>query len=249
MKMKKAFKLVFISSWLTLLCLPGVGYAEDLTEITLSSEEWEGATQADGSGLYWDIIRLVYEPVGIKVNWSITSYARSVALVKQKRIDAWVGSYLDEESGVIYPKSHFDADEVSALFIRKSDQPWQGESSLEGKNVAWIKGYELHDYLDAKFNNRELLNRDAVIELLSDGRLDYFIDARPEIQTHFGEVIEKDPRFAVETIKRLNLYLGFANTLKGQRLADIFDERFPELIKSGELKPLFEKWAFIYIFE
>jgi polar amino acid transport system substrate-binding protein len=233
---------------LLLVCLPVISVADEVSELIVSSEEWEGATQADGTGLYWDILRKVYEPVGVKVNWSIASYARSVALVKQNRADAWVGSYLDEESGIIYPASHFDADDVSALFIKKADQPWRGEASLEGKDVAWIKGYELHEYLDAKFNNRELINRDSVIQLLDLGRLDFFIDARPEIESHFGEVIAKDSRFAVETIKKLNLYLGFANTLKGKRLAEIFDERFPELIKSGELKPLFEKWEFEYIF-
>lgn len=234
--------------WVMLVCLPCLAYAQELKDISIASEEWEGATHPDGTGLYWDIIRQVYEPLDITVNLSITSYARSVALVKQKRSDAWVGSYLDEEEGVVYPKLHFDADDVSALFIKKEDQPWQGESSLEGRNVAWIKGYELHEYLDAKFNNRELLNRDSVIEYLNDGRLDYFIDALPEIQTHFGETLEKDARFSVEMIKKLNLYLGFANTAKGRELADIFDQRFPDLIKSGKLKTLFDKWEFSYIF-
>jgi len=114
--------------------------------------------------------------------------------------------------------------------------------------VAWIKGYELHEYLDAKFNKRELINRDGVLQLLDLGRLDYYIDARPEIQTHFGATLETDTRFAVETIKKLNLYLGFANTGKGRKLADIFDERLPKLIESGELKALFDKWEFSYIF-
>ena len=248
MNIKTSLVRIVMLAWITLAGLPGMAGAQELTSITVISEEWEGATHPDGAGLYWDIIRRIYEPVGIKVKYSISSYARSVALVKQKRADAWVGSYLDEEEGVIYPKSHFDADDVSALFIKKTDQPWQGEASLEGKNVAWIKGYELHEYLDAKFNNRELLNRDSVIEYLKDGRLDYFIDALPEIQSHFGEIIENDSRFTVEMIKKLNLYLGFANTGKGRELADIFDQRFPELIKSGELKTLFDKWEFSYIF-
>lgn len=248
MKTKTCLVRLLMAVWIMLAYLPALGYAQEFKDISIVSEEWESATHPDGSGLYWDIIRLVYEPAGIKVNWSISSYARSVALVTQKRADAWVGAYLGEEQGVIYPALHFDADDVSALYIKNTDQPWQGEASLEGKNVAWIKGYGLHEYLEAKFNSRELLNRDAVIELLSDGRLDYYIDARPEIQTHFGETLENDARFAVETIKKLNLYLGFANTAKGRKLAEIFDERFPELIESGELKPLFEKWEFPYIF-
>jgi polar amino acid transport system substrate-binding protein len=41
------------------------------TEIILASEEWANATNRDGTGLYWDIFRAVYEPVGIKTRFII----------------------------------------------------------------------------------------------------------------------------------------------------------------------------------
>jgi polar amino acid transport system substrate-binding protein len=246
MKYKQSITYSVLS--LVLMCCMSIGHAEEMTNINVSSESWEDATNKDGTGLYWDIIRLIYEPVGISVKWDTTSYARSVALVKQKRSDAWVGSYLGEEQGIIYPKAHFDADVVSAMFIKKPDAKWQGEQSLEGKNVGWIRGYELHEYLDVKFNKRELSSRDDVLELLKDNRLDYFIDAMAELETHFGEALKSDNSLVIETIKHLNLYLGFANTLKGNHLAEVFDERFPKIIESGELKTLFEKWGYNYIF-
>lgn len=223
-------------------------HATEVKDINVSSEAWEDATNKDGTGLYWDIIRLIYEPVGVAVKLDTSSYARSVALVKQSRADAWVGSYLDEEEGIIYPKSYFDADVVAAMFIDATGNQWQGEQSLEGKNVGWIKGYELHEYLDVAFNKRELINRDSVVSLLKSGRLDYFIDAVAEFDTHFSEALKKDTTLRLETIKHLNLYLGFANSPKGQKLADIFDERFALILENGSLKKLFDKWAFTYIF-
>jgi len=36
-------------------------------EITVISESWDGATNHDGSGLYWDIVQKVYEPLGYTV--------------------------------------------------------------------------------------------------------------------------------------------------------------------------------------
>lgn len=248
MKLKQSIIHLLLVIVLSSGTFSGLSYAEGLTDISVSSESWEDATNKDGTGLYWDIIRLIYEPLGIKVKLDITSYARSVALVKQKQSDAWVGSYLDEEEDVIYPKSHFDADVVAAMFIKKTDQKWNGEQSLQGKNVGWIKGYELHEYLDVKFNKRELSKRDVVLELLKNGSLDYFIDAVAEFDTHFGEALKNDDSLEIETIKHLNLYLGFVNSEKGQKLADIFDDRFAIIKESGELKALFEKWDFTYIF-
>ncbi len=245
----KASLIQFASIFFISACLfSGLSHAEKITDISVTSEAWEDATNKDGTGLYWDIIRLIYEPVGIKVKLNTHSYARSVALVKQKQADAWVGSYLDEEKDVIYPKSHFDADVVAALFIQTPAQVWQGEQSLEGKNVGWIKGYELHEYLDVKFNKRELSKREGVLDLLKNGSLDYFIDAVAEFDTHFSEILAQDPSLKLETIKHLNLYLGFAQNEKGQVLADIFDERFAKIVENGELKTLFEKWEFTYIF-
>ena len=104
------------------------------TEIKLVSEAWVNGAQEDGTGIYWDIMRLVYEPLGIKVEYNTTDYARSVALVKQGEMDAWLGSYLNEEQNIIYPKWHFDADVVVALYKKSSDFQWQGKKSLAGKN-------------------------------------------------------------------------------------------------------------------
>lgn len=228
------------------LSLSALVKAEQVSEIHVVSEAWENSTNKDGTGLYWDIIRKVYEPAGISVKLETTGYARSVALVKNNKKDAWVGSYIDEEEGVIYPKAYFDADMVAALFVPGNDAQWEGEKSLSGKNVGWIKGYELHEYLDADFNKKEFSNRKNVVSLLTSGRLDYYIDAAAELDNYFGDLI-KAKKLKRETIKHLNLYLAFSNTERGRRLSEIFDERFVTLLASGEIKALFNKWGSQYI--
>ena len=73
---------------LTLLC-PVCSSAKAGTtpsEIIMASEEWTNATNRDGTGLYWDIFRAVYEPVGIKTKFVIQSFDGSVNLVKKKQV-------------------------------------------------------------------------------------------------------------------------------------------------------------------
>ena len=47
----------------------------------------------------------------------------------------------------------------------------------------------------------------------------------------------------------LPLYLGFANNENGRTLRALFDRRMEVLVKSGELKPIFERWQEPYPFE
>jgi polar amino acid transport system substrate-binding protein len=48
--------------------------------------------------------------------------------------------------------------------------------------------------------------------------------------------------YTVETVLELERYLVFANNKKGKELKKIFDQRFPNLVKSGEIEKLFAKW-------
>ncbi|WP_299021073.1 ABC transporter substrate-binding protein [uncultured Photobacterium sp.] len=211
-------------------------------EINLTSEAWEEATNQDGSGLYWDIMRLVYEPLGIKVKYSTMSYARSVSLVKQEKADAWLGAYIDEVEGVLYPQWHFDADLVSALYKKDDAINWQGEQSLAGKNVGWIKGYDYNEYMETKFNNKEYKSRKQAIKLLEKGRLDFFLDAKEELDEEVEKGYFNAADFEIKPIMDLKLYLAFANNERGQQLKEVFDQRFPDLLKSGEVQKLYNKW-------
>ncbi len=210
--------------------------------IKLASEAWVNATQEDGTGIYWDLMRLVYEPLGIKVEYNTTDYARSISLVKQGKMEAGIGSYLDEEKGVIYPKWHIDADVVSALYKKSPDFQWQGKKSLAGKRVGWIKGYKYNEYIDTKFYYREFETRAKAMELLEEGRLDFFLEAREELKNEFKKGYFDSTKFEYRTLMNLNIYPAFVNNERGQLLQNIFDERFAKLLESGEIKKLFDKW-------
>jgi len=211
-------------------------------EIKLVSAVWVNGAHEDGTGMYWDIMRLVYEPLGIKIDYNSSDYARGVALVKQGEMDAWLGSYLNEEENVIYPKWHFDADLVVALYKTPPDFQWLGEKSLAGKNVGWIKGYNYNKYIDTPFNNKEFKTRAAAVELLEKGQLDFLLEAQIEVENEFKKGYFDSTEFEYHTLMKLNIYPAFSNNERGLQLQKIFDARFSKLLKSGEIKELFDKW-------
>ena len=238
MKTFMAVSLVILSA---LLVRP-LAAAENITEIVLASEEWESATNKDGTGLYWDIFRAVYEPENIQVKTEIRSYSGSVELVKQHKADALVGAYKDEVEGALFPQAYFGTDVVQAVFKKGKVPEFKGQETLSGKNVAWIKGYAYNEYLDVPVVKNEFDQRQDALRVLDRDRIDFFLDARAEIREVVAKGLLDTSKYEMVTVLKLNLYLAFANDEKGQKLKEIFDARFPQLVASGEIKKLYDKW-------
>ena len=118
---------------LLFLILGSLLFAQTGKTIKIVTEEWEKCTNADGSGLYFDIIRAVFEPEGVKVSLQLMPYARAVETFQAKKADAVVGTYADEVDDAVYPKWHFAADDVSTLILKGGTIKIVGEESLKGK--------------------------------------------------------------------------------------------------------------------
>lgn len=229
------------------LLLPAVR-AEQVpaNEIHLASEVWPGHTNADGTGLGWDILRLVYEPEGIRLKLHSMPYTRSIGLVQRGEADAWLGSYRDEVEGAYYPRWHYDADQVSALSL--STAPIPTLATLGQYRLAWMRGYDYQDQLPNLKHFKEIQRRGGILSMLDLGHVDFYIDARTEVDDVLGSATEPG-RYRITSLTRLPLYLGFADTPRGRRLADIFDRRMTALVASGELRPLFQRWKQPYAFD
>lgn len=210
-------------------------------KIVVASEEWEGATNKDGTGLYWDIIKEVFQSEGVEVVFQIYPYERAVHMVETGEADAWCGSYADEEEFAIYPKYHFDYDLVTALFLKKYEADWKGEESLKGKNVGWIRGYDYDQYLKVEMKSRELSNRSSALKLIAKERMDYFLDAQVEIESALAKNLIDKSLITTKELLKLKLFLAFIKSPKGKELIKIWDRKIEEMIKSGRLKKIYAK--------
>jgi len=212
------------------------------TEIIMASEEWTNATNRDGTGLYWDIFRAVYEPVGVKTKFIIQSYNGSVRLVKKNRVDAAVGIYPDLIQGALFSQYPFVKDYVLVLFKKEKLNQWNGQESLQNKKVAWIKGYSYDEFLEVPIIKKELNKRENILRQLDGDQIDFYMDTRNDMESVLSKGIVEVSRYTVESILELDRYLVFADNRKGKKLKKIFDYRFPRLVKSGEIERLLAKW-------
>ena len=214
-------------------------------KITLASEEWNDYTNKDGSGLAWDVLRQVFEPAGITLQTRSEPYTRSVGLAQRGEVDGWVGSYRDEASGVLYPYWHFDSDHIYALGLATTPTP--SLATLGNYRLAWVRGYKYEEYLPNLHHFNQIERRDGILPMLQHARADFYIDSLTEARYVLGQA--HDPsQFRLTPIAELPLYIGFADTDRGRALMAVYDQRMTALVKSGELKPIFEHWKQPYPF-
>ncbi|SEE96570.1 substrate-binding periplasmic protein [Pseudomonas migulae] len=214
--------------------------------IHLASEDWEGYTAADGHGLGWDVLREVFEPAGVKLNIRTEPYIRAIGLAQRGEVDACVGGYRDEVSDLLYPRWNYDTDHIYALGLASNPAPTL--ETLGNYRLAWVRGYDFQNYLPSINRYKEVARRTGILSMLTYNRADYYIDALTEIDDMVRRAT--DPSLFRRThIAELPLYLCFADTPKARKLMALFDQRMEVLVKSGRLKPIFERWKQPYPFD
>ena len=236
--MKKVALLVFAA-----MATAFVG-AQDLSTITVASDEWADCTQSDGTGLYFDVIRMVYANQGSKLDIRITPFARSVGMVESGKVDMNVGDYEGDVSNGIYPKIPIDYDDLPVMMPAAKKGQFKGEESLRGAKVAWIIDYGYDKYLGVPVKLTETSDRESGIKMLQSGRVDYYIETKSTIMPALEEMGISEKDFSLQTLKWIKLYVCFAKNDKGAALRTIWDRRMPELIRSGALEKLFAEWGF-----
>ena len=226
----------------------GVARADGVpSQIRLASEAWLDYTNADGTGVAWDVLRKVFEPAGVKVVVSSATYSRAIGLVKRGEADAWVGSYREENSDNLYPRWNFDSDHIYALSL--IDKPVPTEKSLGEFRLAWVRGYDYQNYLpNISRDFRGVQRRDGILPMLERDRVDFYIDAQTEVEYVLGQS-DHPEKFRSTHVAELPLYLAFGKTPQGAALRDLFDKRMDVLVRSGELRPIFQHWKQPYPFD
>ncbi|MFG0409001.1 ABC transporter substrate-binding protein [Pseudomonas sp. NY5710] len=214
-------------------------------QIQLVSEEWVDYTNADGTGVAWDVLRKVFEPAGVKVVAQSAPYSRAVGLVKRGEADAWVGSYKEENGDNLYPRWHFDMDHIYALGL--ASKPVPTPQDVGKYRLAWVRGYAYGSYLPDVHEFREIQRREGILPMLEHDRVDFYIDSQTEVDYVLNQSSQPE-RFRRTHVAELPLYLAFARNDQAKALCDLFDKRMAELVRSGELKPIFQHWRQPYPF-
>jgi len=217
---------------------------QHIKSMSVVAPAWEGYTNKDGTGLYWDIFRAIYQPVGIKVKTKNVPWNRAMKMVaKYHTYNAIIGEYRDSEEQVIFPIYPIDVEYMAALSKHSDGFKWQELESLRGKTVGWIKDYEVIPKAKRNFKLKEFRNIEQGVKLLKSGKIDFLIDEWDEIAAVMQKNKMSSDNFSInEMPEGTDVYAAFSIDNLSRELISIYNERIPELVESGELAEIYEKW-------
>ncbi len=249
---KNIFTGLFLLSFLLMGALAGTTSAEESKNLRIATPFWEGQTNEDGTGLFFEIVKKVYEPDGIQVSYEFVPWKRAQKMVAQGDADAMLSVWKEhaDKEGQIIPKYPMFVEYTAALFLKGKFPEWKGIESLSGKEVVWLRGYDYHTtpgIKDIKFNWSEVDDYDQAWGMIDRGRVDIYVDALIDLDNYIRDhKMDMEKKYRLEILRGENAYVAFTNTDRSKNLAQRFDERIMELYRSGELKKLYEKWNVRY---
>jgi len=215
--------------------------------LKLVTPSWKNFTEENGQGFYFDLMRMVYEPMGVSVIYEIAPWVRCEKLVLEDKADALVGSYKEKADLYHYPSKPIWLD-ISAVAYKKSTIDWSGISSLNRRNVGWIRGYGYDAYIDADMMIHKVNDNKHGWKMLMLNHLDFYIDSLTDLNLYIEDMGIDRNAIATQPLITEKMYIRFSDTQKGKKLADIYDHRIISLIETGQLKTLYEKWGYAELY-
>lgn len=212
------------------LCLLLVQTAVAKT-VTVVSAPWPGLTAADGSGIYFAVLREALASEDIQLVVRVTNWKRAKQMFYAGRADILLADYAGAHPGYWYPKWHLDIDPPVLLFTRT---PLSSVRALSGKPVGWRLGYDFDQLLPVQVVGIEVDEESIGFELLHHGRLDAFVGYENNKPGKFASQFSVLPLTPAR-----KLYPVLQQDFSSRQLAAAFDRGMQRLYESGRLQQLF----------
>lgn len=239
--MKHIYHSVLYFIFVFSLVFARLSTANDDKVINIATPAWKHWTNADGTGFYFDLTRIIYEPLGYKISYSIVPFARAKMFVQSNKVDAMYSLYRSIRYNILTPNYPIDASNVMVMF--NNQIKWNGISSLEGQNVIYPRSYEYPAEMSVSVLPIEVNDSKHGMLMLLKGRAPFFMTDSDEMAQLQQELNVNVMTYSTKHLYSKNLYMAFAKTDKGQTLVNIFDQRMPELILNGTIEQLYLKWG------
>ena len=234
------FSCLYLGSSPSLAQMPTA--TEDITEISVCTQEWENSTNADMTGLYWDTFKAVFEPVGVELKVTFMPYKISIARARAKECDIAMGGYMNEYSDLLYAKWPHEVEAVIA--VHATDTEFRDESSFIGKKTAWLKDYGFQRFLPAGIDYTEVRSETLGLRMLERARVDFFVDYEPHIENAAAVLGIDLGNYTLSPVAVLSkmVYPMFRHDDRGTALVDLYSRRMAELHQDGTLNLIFGKY-------
>ncbi|NIB41801.1 transporter substrate-binding domain-containing protein [Pseudomaricurvus alkylphenolicus] len=240
--------LTFTIFFFWLLCCTSV--ADDKI-LKVGAFDWPTKSEAGGGGAYFDLLKRIYEPHGYRIEPSSMGIDEALGSLYRGNIDLmlaeWHPRHLQQDASIqakllTAPFFPIDTEYVVVLMPHKSSYHWEELLADAGMRLAWVEGYDYHQYLDLRQHTFDTVDSSwKGIRMVSSGKLDAFIDDLDDVRIAMMRPGARELKFRREVILVRNLYPLFQNKASGHALSELYDEGLEALISNGEVHDIYRR--------
>lgn len=209
-----------------------------LGKVSAISGDWVGFTDNE-EGAYWRLLSDIYHTDSTAFVHQIGNWKRAKAKFVSDNIDILVGAYaFEKDDSMLLSDLHIDY-ETSVFALGKNAETLRKQlAGEEPATACYIIGYAFNEFLPETVKVHEVSANGDCERLLKAGRVDmlvgYDLDLSDQVKIDFASqlVLESQP-----------LFLVFHNTRRGQRLHNIFEKNFRQLLRDNKLSLYFTEPA------
>lgn len=231
--------------------------------ITVVADTWcpyNCEPDSEKPGYVIELIKAIYEPEGIKVNYEIMPWTRAINETRELKFTAIIGATKSEAPDFIYPQRMVGLS-IYKFYTRKdSEWTYQGPNSLEYISLGTVDGYSYNSVIDSYLerNRRDRLRVQVVggefateqnIKKLLAKRIDVMLEDPNVVANSLLALDKKDGLRVLDRLDSPNpeqddLYMAFSpKNPDAKELAAIFDRGLVRLREDGELEKIMHHYG------
>jgi len=213
--------------------------SKSASKIRFVTEDWEGFTKSDGTGIYLEVIKGGFPEIDV----STMPWQRAASEFEAGRYDGIIGA--DDSLNCTYPKWPIDTNKLAAFYRKESIPKYTNVSALSGKKVVWVLGYGFEKYTHIK-PSFDVDTMEGGIKMVLSGRADLLIDYPSDIAKFLETQQYPKDKFALDDVEFSagGLFVCFKGA-RAKELAGRFDAHMDKLQQSGELKKIYTRYKYV----
>ncbi|MGB1222216.1 MAG: substrate-binding periplasmic protein [Alcanivoracaceae bacterium] len=226
--------------------------------LSVRADYWypvNGEPDAERPGFAIEILRAIFQPLGIAVDYRLSGWSRSLEMAHIGQIDCVVGAYAGDAPELLYPATAMAVDDTAMYVVTGNNWRYQGLSSLDGLTVGVIADYSYGEQMDAYLAGRfgdPLLQYlhgkhplERNVQKLLAGRVDVLIESPLVMEAmlggspHAGKLVEAG---RMNLRQRIYVACSPARDTSAQILT-LFDQGMEKLHRQGELRRIMARYG------
>ena len=204
------------------------------SHIKAVSGNWVGYTNSDGTGVYWNIIKSIFDDK-FNIETSEYTWQRARRLFESNQADLLVGAYITEKTGdFLYSSYHIDFEYPLYVFAKNQNILENFKNKNTDISACIMAGSEMKKYVDfLPPHNVFVTNINQCNTLFELEKVDVVI----EYDYNLNEALRKRPKAILK--KSEPLFVVFQNNENGHYLKALFDKSISTLAQEGKLRSLY----------